>query len=54
MTPGQKSGADVVAVSTSALAYFKAIPWPELAACAAFLWTVLRIGEMVYGWWKKK
>lgn len=40
-----KAKGDVAAVGTSALAYFKAIPWPELAAALAAVYTLLRIVE---------
>lgn len=41
-----KVKADVCAVGTAALAYyFKEVPWTELAACAAFIYTSLRILE---------
>jgi hypothetical protein len=45
---------DVCAIGTAALAFFKAIPWPELAACAAFTYTVLRIVEFVWAWIRGK
>lgn len=41
---------DVAAVGTTAAAFFKAIPWPELAACASFIYMVLRILEFVWAW----
>lgn len=47
-----KTKVDVAAVSTAGLAFFKAIPWPELAACAAFVYTVLRIVEFLWAWIK--
>lgn len=43
-----KAKGDVFAVSGAALAFFKAIPWPELAACASFIYMVLRIAEIVW------
>lgn len=49
-----KTKTDVAAVSTAFAAWFKAIPWPELAACAALIYTSLRIAEMVYGWFRKR
>jgi hypothetical protein len=45
---------DVAAISTAGLAFFKVIPWPELAACAAFVYTLLRIAEFVVRWAKGK
>ena len=49
-----KTKCDLAAVGTAGLAFFKAIPWPELAACAAFLYTVLRIVEFLWAWVKGK
>lgn len=49
-----KAKGDVAAVGGAALAFFKLIPWPELAACAAFIYTALRIAEVVWNWFKKK
>jgi hypothetical protein len=45
---------DVGVGSATFLGYFKAIPWPELAAAAALIYTLLRITELVWGWIKKK
>lgn len=53
LSAGTKQGLDVTALSGTALAYFKLIPWAELAACAALIYTVLRIIEMVWAWRKK-
>lgn len=49
-----KTKADVVTLSGALLGYFKAIPWPELAAAAAFLYTVIRILELLIGWYRKR
>ena len=49
-----KAKGDVVAISTAALAYFNAIPWANLAAAAAFIYTLLRIIELVVGWLRPK
>jgi hypothetical protein len=52
-----KAKVDVVAVPTTLLGYFQSIPWPELAAAAACLYTLLRIAELIFGWvlqWRKK
>lgn len=49
-----KAAGDGVAIPTSILVWFKAITIPDLAAFAALVYTVLRIGELVYGWWLKK
>lgn len=35
--------------TTVVLAYFKAVPWAELAACAAFIYTLIRIAQAM-GW----
>lgn len=48
-----KAKADVVAIPSVFLGYFKAIPWPEIAAFLACIWTALRIAEMVWGWLNK-
>jgi hypothetical protein len=47
-----KTKLDLAAVGTAGFAFFKAIPWPELAACAAFFYTVLRIVEFLWAWFK--
>lgn len=47
-----KTKVDVCAIGTAALAYFKLIPWAELAACAAFVYTALRIVEFCIAWIK--
>lgn len=49
-----KAKGDVISITGAAFAYFKAIPWPELAAAAALMYTLLRIVEMVAGWLRKK
>lgn len=49
-----KSKIDVVAVPTTFLGYFKAIPWPEIAACLGAIYTALRIGEWMVSRWKKR
>lgn len=49
-----KNKVDVATASGALLGYFKAIPWPEIAAALACLYTLLRIVEVVYGWAKKK
>jgi hypothetical protein len=49
-----KAKGDVAAVSSAVAAFFKLIPWPEIAAFLACVYTALRIVE--WGWerWKKK
>lgn len=54
LSDAAKAKGDVAAVSGAAFAYFKLIPWPELAAAAAFVYTALRILEVVVGWFRKK
>jgi hypothetical protein len=49
-----KALGDTVAIPTAVLAWLKAITIPELAAFAALVYTVLRIGELLYGWFKKR
>jgi hypothetical protein len=48
-----KAIGDSVAIPTAFLAWLKAITIPEAAALAAFVYTALRIGELLYGWYKK-
>ena len=49
-----KAKADVISIGTVVGAWFKAIPWPEIAACLAAIYTLLRIIELAVGWFKKK
>lgn len=49
-----KTVSDVTAVGGSFLGYFKAIPWPEIAACLAAIYTLVRIAETLYDRFKKK
>ena len=49
-----KTKTDVAVGSGAVLGYFKAIPWPEIAAFLACLYTVLRIVELLWDRWKKK
>jgi hypothetical protein len=49
-----KTKVDVGVGSATFLGYFKAIPWPEIAAFLACVYTVLRIVEVVRDWKKKK
>jgi hypothetical protein len=49
-----KTKVDVAVGGSSILGYFKAIPWPEIAAFLACVYTVLRIVEVVRDWKKKK
>lgn len=37
-----------VAVSTGLLAYFKAIPWPEIAGFLSAVWLLIQIGSWVW------
>lgn len=53
-TPHLKALGDSVAIPTAFLAWLKAIPFSEVAAALAGLYTLLRIGELVYGWFKKR
>lgn len=46
--------ADSTAVSTAFIGYFfKVIPWPEVAACLAAIYTLLRIIEWLYHAFKR-
>lgn len=47
-----KNKCDAGAIGTAAVAYFKLIPWAELAAFAAFVYTALRIAELLIAWIK--
>lgn len=49
-----KTKVDVATAGSSLLGYFKAIPWPEIAAFLACVYTVLRIIEIAMAWWKKR
>jgi hypothetical protein len=49
-----KAVGDTVAVPTAVLAWLKAIPFPELAALAAFVYTALRIAELLHTWFNKR
>jgi len=46
--------ADWTAVGTAFLAFFKIIPWPEIAAFLAALYTFLRLMGMALKWWRSK
>ena len=48
-----KAIGDSVAVPTAVLAWLKAITIPEAAALLAGVYTALRIGELLYGWFRK-
>lgn len=54
LSDAAKQKGDVFAVTGAALAYFNAIPWANLAAAAAFIYTILRIAELIASWLKKK
>jgi hypothetical protein len=49
-----KSKVDVATAGGSLLGYFKAIPWPELAAFLACVYTALRIIEVAGKWWRRR
>jgi hypothetical protein len=49
-----KAIGDSVAIPTAVLAWIKAITIPDAAALAALLYTLLRIGELLHGWLKKR
>lgn len=54
LSDAAKTKVDVVTASGSLLGVFKVIPWPELAAFLACVYTALRICELVADWWKKR
>lgn len=49
-----KDRVDFVAMPMTVIGYFKAIPWTEIAAALACLYTALRIAELVVRWWKRR
>ena len=50
----QMQKVDVLAVSTAALSFFKIIPWPEIAAFLAAVYTFCRIvGWIVTKGWRR-
>jgi hypothetical protein len=57
-TPEHFTKADAGAVGTAALAFFKVIPWPEIAAFLAAVYTFLRL--LTWGfkslrtWWRER
>jgi hypothetical protein len=53
MSPQIKAVGDSVAVPTAILAWMKAITIPEVAALLAGVYTALRIGELLYSWYRK-
>jgi hypothetical protein len=54
LSDAAKEKGDVAAIATAFFAFFKVIPWPEIAAFAACVYTLLRIGELVWSWVRKK
>ena len=47
-----KQKIDYCAVGTAALAWFKLIPWHEIAAFLAAVYTGVRLVEFCVAWWK--
>jgi hypothetical protein len=45
---------DAVTMPTAVLGFVGAIPWSTVAAILASLYTLLRIVELVYGWFKAR
>lgn len=43
-----------VATPAAAIAYFKAVPWPEIAACLACFWWALRLAGLARKWWRNR
>lgn len=43
---------DVAVIGTSILGYFNAIPWSNIAAALAGLYTLLLISEKAWKFWK--
>ena len=46
--------ADAGAVATAFLAFFKLIPWPEIAAFLACVYTFMRLISMAHKWWRER
>jgi uncharacterized membrane protein len=49
-----KATTDATVVGSAFLGWMKVIPWPEFAAAAALIYTVLRIAELIVGWFRKR
>lgn len=49
-----KAKLDVATITGAGLGFFDAIPWPSIAAFVAFLYTSLRIAELLYEWFKNR
>lgn len=43
-----------VGLPVTTIAYFKAIPWAEMAAALACVWWAMRIFRAAYQWWKRR
>jgi hypothetical protein len=54
MIPQHFNKLDGVAVGTAFLSFFKIIPWPEIAAFLAAVYTLCRLIGMVVRWWRGK
>ena len=46
--------ADAGAVATAFLAFFNLIPWPQIAAFLACVYTLARLISMLVKWWKER
>ncbi len=46
--------ADAAAVSTAFLSFFKVIPWPEIAAFLAAVYTFVRLVGMAVRWFRNR
>ena len=54
LSDAAKTKFDVAAVGGAAASFFKLIPWPEIAAFLAAVYTGLRIIEWVVGLFRRK
>lgn len=54
LSEAAKTKGDVVSVGGAIVAFFKVIPWPEIAGALSCLYLGLRIVEMVVGWFRKR
>ena len=54
LSDGAKTKVDAVTVIGALFGWLKLVPWPEIAAFLACVYTALRITEMLWGWWKNR
>lgn len=54
LSDAAKAKTDAVVVGSTALGYFDKIPWTDVAAILACVYTALRIAELIHGWITRK